>query len=141
MIYVNTNELYHHGIKGQKWGVRRFQNDDGTLTPAGKRRRIREISKERSKLRNNIIDQIYSDDTKVGKFYKNANDSTDVVHARICEYSGKKAYKTIRSKYGDKTYQDLMKYDRDSTARKGLAAVGIMGVVLAATAYATMKDW
>lgn len=32
------NELYHHGIKGQKWGVRRFQNKDGTLTPAGKSR-------------------------------------------------------------------------------------------------------
>ena len=32
-----SNELYHHGIRGQKWGVRRFQNKDGTLTPAGRR--------------------------------------------------------------------------------------------------------
>ena len=32
------NELYHHGIKGQKWGVRRFQNPDGTFTEAGKKR-------------------------------------------------------------------------------------------------------
>jgi len=32
------NELYHHGIKGQKWGVRRYQNEDGTLTSAGKKR-------------------------------------------------------------------------------------------------------
>ena len=30
--------LQHFGIKGMKWGVRRFQNEDGTLTPAGKRR-------------------------------------------------------------------------------------------------------
>lgn len=30
--------LIHHGIKGQKWGVRRFQNADGSLTPAGKKR-------------------------------------------------------------------------------------------------------
>lgn len=34
----NQNELYHHGIKGMRWGVRRFQNKDGTLTNAGKKR-------------------------------------------------------------------------------------------------------
>lgn len=33
-----SNELQHHGIKGQKWGVRRFQNADGSLTAEGKKR-------------------------------------------------------------------------------------------------------
>lgn len=33
-----SNELQHHGIKGQKWGVRRFQNTDGSLTAEGKKR-------------------------------------------------------------------------------------------------------
>lgn len=36
---IVDGQLYHHGIKGQKWGVRRYQNKDGTLTPAGKKRR------------------------------------------------------------------------------------------------------
>lgn len=32
----DTNSLCHHGIKGQKWGVRRFKNEDGTSTNEGK---------------------------------------------------------------------------------------------------------
>ena len=32
------NELYHHGILGMKWGIRRYQNKDGSLTPEGRKR-------------------------------------------------------------------------------------------------------
>ena len=38
MKLVSEEELYHHGIKGQKWGVRRYQNEDGTYTDQGKER-------------------------------------------------------------------------------------------------------
>ena len=38
------SELYHHGIKGQKWGVRRYQNKDGSLTKEGKKRLAKEAS-------------------------------------------------------------------------------------------------
>ena len=35
-ITSSSQDLYHHGVKGQKWGVRRYQNKDGTLTAKGK---------------------------------------------------------------------------------------------------------
>lgn len=39
MIFVDTSQtIEHHGVKGQKWGIRRFQNKDGSLTAAGKKR-------------------------------------------------------------------------------------------------------
>lgn len=37
-VIIRGDELFHWGIKGQKWGVRRYQNEDGTLTEEGKRR-------------------------------------------------------------------------------------------------------
>ena len=36
--FISEDQLYHHGIKGQKWGVRRYQNHDGTLTSAGRKK-------------------------------------------------------------------------------------------------------
>lgn len=35
---MDNAQLYHWGIKGMKWGVRRYQNSDGSLTPAGRKR-------------------------------------------------------------------------------------------------------
>ena len=37
-IQIRPNELYHYGIQGQQWGLRRYQNPDGSLTPEGRER-------------------------------------------------------------------------------------------------------
>lgn len=44
-VYYDPFELYHHGVKGQKWGVRRYQNKDGTLTAEGRARELKQLSK------------------------------------------------------------------------------------------------
>ena len=56
MVNSCTNEeLFHHGIKGMRWGIRRYQNKDGSLTPKGQKRYNKEMEKlkaEKKKLRN-----------------------------------------------------------------------------------------
>lgn len=46
---MENNELSHHGIKDQRWGVRRFQNRDGSLTPEGRKRYGKGGSKDTAK--------------------------------------------------------------------------------------------
>lgn len=56
MYYVSNDYLMHYGILGQKWGIRRFQNPDGTRTAAGKRRErsAEEKAETRAKIKRGI---------------------------------------------------------------------------------------
>lgn len=81
-MYYRTNELYHHGIKGQKWGVRRYQNPDGSLTAAGKKRYgyIHDAGK--------MADEV----SKMA--YKKADEHRQLNEKTKARYSGKDAWKT-----------------------------------------------
>ena len=52
---MDNNELVHWGTKGMKWGVRRYQNKDGSLTPAGKSRYDRDVRENNAKKKDNRI--------------------------------------------------------------------------------------
>lgn len=48
---LKPDELQHHGVKGQKWGVRRYQNSDGSLTSDGKAHYNKTYSKDVNRLK------------------------------------------------------------------------------------------
>ena len=76
--YVTRNdELCHYGIKGQRWGVRRFENYDGTLTPEGMERYYGKVGKdadvsykEIKEYRSNTINRLKKTDKRLNKIKK-----------------------------------------------------------------------
>lgn len=56
-LTCDNNILAHYGIKGQSWGVRRFQNEDGTLTEEGRQRYLKGLDEKRQDLYKNMTDE------------------------------------------------------------------------------------
>lgn len=85
----SPDELYHYGIKGQKWGLRRYQNSDGTLTPEGLRRYGKggeASAKERAKFLNNLDQQRAYNVVRIGELKGKKNKNIEKNKAKIQEY-------------------------------------------------------
>ena len=94
------NELYHHGIKGQKWGVRRYQNPDGSLTLAGKKRALK-------------VQNDYTELSKNKKYHDKDGNLT---------YEGRKRALKMKEQYSSITGKSLKAFpNSNSNSNKGTA--------------------
>lgn len=103
------HELYHWGVKGMKWGVRRYQNKDGSLTPAGRKRyaephedykrahdkkSVKQMSDRELRERNNRLEM----ERKYGQFTKKKSRGKAIVDGLIATAgtitAAQAAYKT-----------------------------------------------
>lgn len=114
------NELFHHGIKGQKWGVRRYQNPDGTLTTEGKERlvyvrRAKSASKTKDKM-----DKLYSKMSKEDKrLLGDDENAKEWLSVEAGEYVVKRFLKEIGN-------EPVAAMDIMTTTKKGSLTVAIM---------------
>lgn len=119
MDACDIEELYHHGIKGQRWGIRRYQNDDGTLTAEGKKRyganNLSEMSPDALKQ--------YQLDRKSA-----VSDAKKDLKARKLSAYSDLGKNFVSDKYGNETLKDLEKDQKVIEARVS-AGMGIVGVI------------
>lgn len=124
---MENYELYHYGVKGMKWGRRRYQNKDGTLTPAGKRRKKADYASEarglsdqelRSKVDRMRMEKQYMDLTRgSGAGYRKVNALADRASS-----AGKMAGNLDKIQGATGTKNDRMAKGAD-TAAKGAKLV------------------
>lgn len=124
---VYSNELYHHGVVGMHWGVRRYQNADGTRTALGKRRM--RTDKAGSKLENAFTPTVkVKDQSPISPVEKAAKDVSKIssnvanisrvskkaqkqANNNVKEMSDEELTRRIRRLQLEKQYKDLSETD------------------------------
>lgn len=135
MSTIKTDELKHHGIKGMKWGVRRYQNKDGSLTPEGKKR-----AKVTPSLYGAAVRKAQSDAKKSNKERVKSGEKLSMKekHNNI-KLARKKTTEILLgpdSPLRDATIKDAKKYRRDELTTKAInAAISTIGMTAVSKYY------
>ena len=93
---MNENYLAHYGVKGMRWGVRRYQNADGSLTPAGKKNEYKKSLKTDKKIRRDLELKAYDSARFANAYFKKSKSYSKKYEKAISKDSTKSNPKTQR---------------------------------------------
>lgn len=130
---MKYNEIYHHGILGQQWGVRRYQNEDGSLTTAGRQRYSTDLALKKNAV--NSASSMAKEAGNISKKFKN-NRVTAKTEKRLSDMSDQELKETVKRMNMEQQYVDLSskKVSRGRIDVQG--TLEIAGSVLAITGSA-----
>lgn len=159
---VKDYYLSHHGILGQKWGIRRYQNRDGTLTSVGKKRYDRDVRENLAKKKDNRIDTSNPDPNRwvkenrerskelvdtsttlvkeLGKLEQETRPKTTVTKMDLSKMTDKEMHEKINRELLEQQYNKLFSEQPQATISKGREFVqntlAVAGTVLELTSSA-----